>query len=182
MSLMLRLLVLLAAVVLPACAPTGSAGGARTLREAISYEPRSLDPLLAQSISDNEILRLMYDPLIACDRAGRPVPALAAVVPTRANGGISADGLTITYHLRRGVRWHDGAPFTAEDVRFSWRAVMNPRNNVFGRQGYDEVASIDAPDRNTAIVHLKRRYPPFVSQFFTDLQEDAKALVPAHLL
>ena len=48
---------------------------------------------------------------IACDAAGRPVPALAADVPTRANGGISRDGLTVTYRLRRGVRWHDVAPF-----------------------------------------------------------------------
>jgi len=181
MSRMLRLLVLLAAVVLPACAPTGSAGGARTLREAISYEPRSLDPLLAQSISDNEILRLMYDPLIACDRAGRPVPALAAVVPTRANGGISADGLTITYHLRRGVRWHDGAPFTSADVAASFRAVMDPRSLVQTRHGYDAVARVETPDPLTARFRLKHRFAPFVGTVFAE-SDEPYYLAPAHVL
>src|ERR1700738_773384 len=107
---MRRVLAAVALLALAACAHTSAPGGARTeLRLALNAEPRSLLPLLAQSIQDNEIMRLIYDPLIACDAAGRPVPGLAAVVPTRANGGIAPDGLTVTYHLRRGVRWHDGA-------------------------------------------------------------------------
>ncbi len=56
------------------------------------------------------------------------VPDLATQVPTQANGGISADGKTITYHLRSNVVWHDGAPFTAKDVVFTWHAILNPRN------------------------------------------------------
>src|SRR4030088_1681429 len=138
-----------AAVALLALASCGRApapGGAHAeLRLAINAEPRSLVPLLAQSIQDNEILRLIYDPLIACDAAGRAGPALAAVVPTRANGGISRDGLTVTYHLRRGVRWHDGTPFTSADVVASFRAVMDPHSVVQTRHGYDVVARLDTP-------------------------------------
>ena len=181
MSRTLRFVALFAAAALAACAPSGSAGGARTLREAVTYEPRSMDPLLAQSITDNELMRLMYDPLIACDRAGHPVPALAAVVPTRANGGISADGLTVTYHLRHGVRWHDGAPFTSADVAASLRAVMDPRSLVQTRHGYDVVARVETPDPFTVRFRLKHRFAPFVGTVFAE-SDEPYYLAPAHLL
>jgi peptide/nickel transport system substrate-binding protein len=170
------------ALALAACARSSAPGGAgAVLRLAISAEPRSLLSLLMQSIPDNEILRLIYDPLIACDAAGRPVPALAAVVPTRANGGISRDGLTVTYHLRRGVRWHDGAPFTSADVAASFRAVMDPRSIVSTRHGYDVVARVDTPDPLTVRFRLKRPFAPFVGTIFAE--SDAPYYVaPAHLL
>ncbi|HEV3089036.1 MAG TPA: peptide ABC transporter substrate-binding protein [Candidatus Elarobacter sp.] len=151
------------------------------LRLALVYEPRSMDPLLAQSIQDNELLRLIYDPLIACDRTGKPVPALAAVVPTRANGGISSDGLTVTYRLRRGVRWHDGTPFTSADVAASFHAVMDPRSVVASRHGYDAVARVETPDPLTVRFRLKHRFAPFVGTIFAE--SDAPYYVaPAHLL
>jgi peptide/nickel transport system substrate-binding protein len=80
------------------------------------------------------------------------------------------------------VRWHDGAPLTSADVKFSWQAVVNPNNNTLHREGYTEIASIATPDKYTVIVHLKRRYPPFVSKFFTPLQEGGKPILPAHIL
>lgn len=58
------------------------------------------------------------------------MPDLAVDVPTLQNGGISLDGLTITYKLRSGVTWHDGSPFSAEDVKFTWQTIMNPKVNV----------------------------------------------------
>jgi peptide/nickel transport system substrate-binding protein len=151
------------------------------LRLAISTEPHSLDPLLAESIQDNEIDRLIFDPLIACDARGTPVPALAVAVPTRANGGISADGLRITYRLRRGVRWQNGAPFTSADVLASFRAVMDPRNPVATRHGYDEVAQIVTPDRYTVVFRLKRRFAPFVGTVFAE-SDQPYYLAPAALL
>lgn len=51
-------------------------------------------------------------------------------VPTIENGGISADGKTIVYHVHPGVLWHDGKPFTADDVVFTWRAILNKKNNI----------------------------------------------------
>jgi peptide/nickel transport system substrate-binding protein len=178
-----RALAVLALAALAACARAFTPGGGANaeLRLAINAEPRSLLPLLAQSIQDNEILRLIYDPLIACDAAGRPVPALAAAVPTRANGGISRDGLTVTYHLRHGVRWHDGTPFTSADVAASFRAVMDPRSIVQTRHGYDVVARVDTPDPHTIRFHLKRPFAPFVGTVFAE--SDAPYYVaPAHLL
>jgi peptide/nickel transport system substrate-binding protein len=169
-------------IALAACARTSAPRSASAeLRLAINAEPRSLLPLLAQSIQDNEILRLIYDPLVACDGAGRAVPALAAVVPTRANGGIARDGLTVTYHLRHGVRWHDGTAFTSADVAASFRAVMDPRSIVTTRHGYDVVARVDTPDAYTVRFRLKRPFAPFVGTIFAE--SDAPFyLAPAHLL
>ncbi|HEX3465964.1 MAG TPA: peptide ABC transporter substrate-binding protein [Candidatus Elarobacter sp.] len=181
MSRTLRLLVLVAAATLAACAPAGAPSGPRTLRLAVAEEPHSLLPLLGQSITENEILRLIYDPLIACDAAGRPVPALAAAVPTRANGGISPDGLSVTYRLRRGVRWHDGTPFTSADVAASFRAVMDPRSVVQSRHGYDTVARVETPDAYTVRFRLKRRFAPFVGTVFAE-SDAPYYLAPAHLL
>ncbi len=179
---MRRVLAAVALLALAACARSSAPQSPRTeLRLAINAEPRSLLPLLAQSIQDNEIMRLIYDPLIACDAAGRPVPALAAVVPTRANGGIAPDGLTVTYHLRRGVRWHDGAPFTSADVAASFRAVMDPRSIVQTRHGYDVVARADTPDPYTIRFRLKRPFAPFVSTVFAE-SDEPYYVAPAHLL
>lgn len=176
-----RALAAVVLIALAACAHPSGPPAPRALRLAIVTEPHSLLPLLAQSIQDNEILRLVYDPLIACDRTGNPVPSLAAVVPTRANGGIAPDGLTVTYHLRRGVRWHDGTPFTSADVAASFRAVMDPRSVVQSRHGYDVVARVDTPDAYTVRFRLKRPFAPFVGTVFAE--SDAPYYVaPAHLL
>jgi peptide/nickel transport system substrate-binding protein len=155
---------------------------AGVLRLGDVAEPDSLNPLLSTMDLSYDLSSLMFSYLVTANAHGSLIPDLATAVPALANGGISADGRTIVYHLRRGVRWHDGVPFDARDVAFSWRAVMNPRNNVLHREGYQEVVAIDTPDRFTLVVHLRRRYPPFVTQFFTTLQEGAKPVVPAHLL
>ncbi|HTW85757.1 MAG TPA: ABC transporter substrate-binding protein [Candidatus Sulfotelmatobacter sp.] len=151
------------------------------LRLAISTEPHSLDPILAESIQDNEIDRLVFDPLIACDAQGRPVPALAVAVPTRQNGGISADGTRITYRLRHGVRWSDGRPFTAADVLASFRAVMDPRNPVQTRHGYDQVVRVETPDPYTVVFRLRRPFAPFVGTVFAE-SDAPYYLAPAALL
>ncbi|HEY4441683.1 MAG TPA: ABC transporter substrate-binding protein, partial [Candidatus Elarobacter sp.] len=120
-------------------------------------------------------------PLIACDPQGRPVPALAVTVPTRDNGGISPDGLRITYTLRRGVTWHDGHPFTSADVAASFRAVMDPRNPVQTRHGYDVVARIETPDAYRIRFVLKRPFAPFVGTVFAE-NDEPYYLAPAHLV
>lgn len=152
------------------------------LRMADVADPDSMNPLLSTMDLSYDLSSLLFSYLIIADDRGRLIGDLATEVPTLANGGIAPDGRTYTYHLRRGVVWHDGTPLTARDVAFSWRAVMNPRNNVLHREGYQEVAAVATPDDATLVVRLRRRYPPFVTQFFTALQEGAKPVVPAHLL
>ncbi|MEA2689792.1 MAG: peptide/nickel transport system substrate-binding protein [Candidatus Eremiobacteraeota bacterium] len=67
--------------------------------------------------------------LLKWDARNQPYPELATAVPTKANGGISKDGLTITYRLRKGVKWSDGAPFDADDVVFSTAVVNDPASD-----------------------------------------------------
>ncbi|MBV8601269.1 MAG: peptide ABC transporter substrate-binding protein [Candidatus Eremiobacteraeota bacterium] len=126
--------------------------------------------------------RLVYDPLITVDATGKKeIPVLAAEVPTLENGGISKDGLTVTYKLRHEVKWHDGEPFTSKDVKFTWQAIMNPANNVSTRSGYNLVRSIDTPDDHTAVFHLKQRFSPAVNTFFAE-SDTPMFIIPEHLL
>jgi peptide/nickel transport system substrate-binding protein len=152
------------------------------LRAVELTEPDRLNPYLSQMDISYDLTSLLYSYLVVADDRGRLTGDLAAAVPSLANGGISNDGKTYTYHLRRGVRWQDGARFTSADVVASWKAVVDPHNLTIYRQGYDRVASIDTPDPYTAIVHLRERYPPFVTQFFAPLQEGGKPILPAHIL
>ena len=152
-----------------------------TLRIATSLSPNTFNPILSTQQVEALALSFVLDPLIATDPDGQDVPILAAVVPTLENGGISRDGLTITYHLRHGVRWHDGAPFTSRDVAFTYRAIMNPKTNVATRHGYDQIVRVDTPDPYTAVFRLKRPFAPAVRTFFAD--SDAPYMIlPAHLL
>jgi len=182
--------VALAALVLAGCTRVAApeAGGRHpwtqphVLRLADVADPDSLNPFLSTMDLSYDLSSLMFSYLIIANRAGLMTGDLATEVPSLANGGISNAGRTYTYHLRRGVVWHDGVPLTARDVVFSWRAIMSPHNSVLHREGYEEVTSIDARGDDTVVVHLRRRYPPFLSQFFTTLQEGAKPIVPEHLL
>ncbi len=167
----------------------GSAPGARhpwtrphVLRLADVADPDSLNPLLSTMDLSYDLSSLIFSYLVVANREGALQGDLAVMVPSLSNGGISRDGRTYTYRLRRNVFWQDGVPLTSRDVSFSWRAVMSAHNNVLHREGYDEVSAIATPDDRTVVVRLRRRFPPFVTQFFTTLQEGAKPIVPEHLL
>jgi peptide/nickel transport system substrate-binding protein len=151
------------------------------LRIEADSSPDSLNPLLGQISIDTDLSMFWAGHFFNWSDDGKQVPDLATEVPTQQNGGISKDGRTITYHLRRGVRWQDGATFGADDVIFTWHAIMNPRNDVPVREGYDLITSIAAPDSQTVVVHLKRPYAPFITTFFA-MSSTAYAVLPKHLL
>lgn len=160
---------------------TGSGPNGSNLRIAIPIDPTNLNPILTQNQVESSIDGLIFDELVTLDDRGNEVPDLAAVVPTLNNGGISKNGLTITYHLRHNVRWHDGAPFTSADVKFTWHAIMSDANNVVSRRGYDEIASIDTPDRYTVVMHMKKVFPPAIDTIFGE-SDSPYRILPAHLL
>ncbi len=99
----------------------------------------------------------------------------------RPNGGVSKDGLTITWHLRHGVKWSDGAPFDADDVVFSTNAVNNPANNEVGRDGWDLITKIDEPDKYTVVYHLKKPYSGYLPSFFGSAGANP-CILPKHIL
>ncbi|HEY1653949.1 MAG TPA: ABC transporter substrate-binding protein [Candidatus Tumulicola sp.] len=170
-------------------AETAAAGNGRhvwtlphVLRIADISDPDRLNPYLSEMDVSYDLASLIYSYLVIADDRGRLVGDLAAEVPTPANGGISRDGRTYVYRLRHGVVWQDGVPFTARDVVASWRAVMNPHNDTFEREGYDRATSVTADGPYAVVVRLRERYPPFVSRFFAPLQEGGKPILPAHVL
>ena len=152
-----------------------------TLRIAIQTEPKNLNPLLTSNTIDVFVDRFLFEPLISPNDKGVQVPMLALQVPATDNGGISKDGLAITYHLRHDVKWTDGVPVSSADVKWSWQAIVNKDNNIVSRHAYDDVAAIDTPDRYTVVVHLKSRFSPFVNSFFTD-SDQPYPVAPAHVL
>ncbi|MDQ6929496.1 MAG: peptide ABC transporter substrate-binding protein [Candidatus Eremiobacteraeota bacterium] len=126
----------------------------------------SLNPHLFQEVPLGNIAELTMAWLLRFDHNNRAVPELATAVPTQKNGGISADGKTITYHIRKGVKWSDGAPFNADDVVFSTNAVNNPANNEVGRDGWELIKKIDEPDKYTVVYHLLKPYAAYQATFF----------------
>ncbi|GAC1587403.1 MAG: hypothetical protein NVS3B28_11860 [Candidatus Velthaea sp.] len=118
--------------------------------------------------------------LFLVDERGALVADRALAVPTRANGGISADGKTIVYHLRTG-RWSDGAVFDAHDVAFTIDALRNPKTAVPDTSAVAPIASYAVPRPDTLIVHLKFPSAPFVASFLTEGANDPFSILPRHI-
>ena len=150
-----------------------------TAAVSIEEDPSSLDTVLNTPFGW-QLAPLTQGYLLLVDARGDLVPDRALAVPTRANGGISADGLRITYRVRTG-RWSDGAPFDANDVAFTVAALRNPATDVPDRSTIDRIASVDVPRPDTLVVHLRAPYAPFVSSFLTLGAEDPYAIVPRHI-
>jgi peptide/nickel transport system substrate-binding protein len=150
------------------------------LRLASTEEPDSLNKLFANSDASDQVANLISAPIFRYDDKGDYVPEMALTVPTLQNGGISRDGKTIVLHLRRGMQWADGAALDARDLRFTWQAVMNPRNNTRLRAGWDDIVSMSLPNNDTAVVHLREPYAAILGIFA--LGGAGYPPLPAHLL
>jgi len=138
------------------------------------YEPDTLNPLMSDLVAVSEVSSLIFSGLLKTNNKGEWISDLAAEIPSRQNGGISANGLTLTYRLRSNVTWHDGASLTSDDVRFTWRMIMDPKANIKNREGYDRILSIDTPDKYTVVIHFREYYPRMLSLF--------PAILPQHIL
>ncbi len=173
------------AVALAACSRTAEQTAGRTgapadtLVVAQQREPASLNPALENGVSSTEWGELLFQYLVKYDDRGRLVGDAATDVPSVANRGVSRDGLTITYHLRRGLRFADGQPLTARDAVYSIDAINDPANNPQSRFGYDVVRKAEAPNDTTLVLHLKR---PFAPLLVLVLAPQGFPILPAHLL
>lgn len=139
----------------------------------------TLNPHLGHFAAVANLSEMTMAWLVKWDEHNQPYPELATAVPTKTNGGVSADGRTITYHLRQDARWSDGVAFDADDVVFSVAVVNNPKNNEAGR--FDQIAIVEAPDKYTVVFHLKKPYSPAMVSFFSSCCANP-SLLPKHLL
>ena len=127
-------------------------------------EPKSLDPSVDTAVNDFRILMNMYDGLVRYkDGTLQPEPALAK------SWEISKDGLTYTFHLRSGVKFHDGTPFNAEAVKFTFDRMLD-KNNPYHDTGpfplaffFSSIDTVTAVDDMTVVFKLKEPYAPFLS-------------------
>jgi len=176
------------ALVLAACTKTTTSqpGGHNSwtipgeVRVGNSDEPDSLNPMFGHTDASNQVDGLILASLLKYDDNGNLIPDLATEVPSYANGGLSKDGKTITIHMRKGLRWSDGAPLTSKDWMFTYSAVRNPRNNVKALFGWDNIASANAPDAATIVIHLKQPNSTILGLFAND--GAAYPPLPAHIL
>jgi peptide/nickel transport system substrate-binding protein len=146
---------------------------------ADNVDPTSLNPLLAHDQDTIGYDLLVTQTLVGLSADNRLVPVLVTRVPSRVNGDVSPDGRTIVYHLRRGIRFADGAELTSADVGFTYRAIVDPRNPVESVDAYRRIAALQTSDRYTVVVRLHRPWNAAVAELFAQA-DFAFGILPAH--
>ena len=134
-----------------------------TLTLGIIEEPETLNPYITQLVTSYTVLSGIMESLLDYDTAQKQQPRLAE------SYSISDDGLIYTFKLRRGVKWHDGQPFTAADVVATWKIIMNKDFAAFQQLGWEKIDSIDTPDEFTVVMKIKEKSAPFLNYIGTTL-------------
>ena len=149
----------------------GKKGGQVTV--AIWQEPDTLNLALSSLTVTGEVVATVVEGLADVDVNGNYYAKLATQVPDQSNGGVSADGKTVTWKLRDGVKWSDGTALTCEDVKYTWQAFMTPNVGVINTVGFRDIDSVDCPDPLTAMVKYKTVYAAYRGNFTTLLPKSA---------
>lgn len=136
-----------------------------TLRMFFWQAPSMLNPHLTSASKDLEVGRLTYEPLASFDKQGNLVPFLAAEIPSRENGGVAADGKSVTWKLKQRVKWCDGEDFTADDVLFTYEFIMNPQVQSLWKSTYENIARIDVLDDYTVRLVFQNPTPAWHTPF-----------------
>ncbi len=166
------------AAALAGCSSIRGGRAPNTLVVGLPYDVDTLNVYSTGFLGD--VQAAVVEGLLVPDEHARYAPVLALEVPTLANGGIRLNEagypMSITYRLRPGVLWHDGAPFTSADVAFTWRAVSNPAFLAESKQGASEITAVETPDPLTVICRYGKVAPDFASTLFTF------GILPRHVL
>ena len=160
-----------------ASAEGGQRGGSGLLRLIYWQAPTILNPHLANGTKDLHAARVCLEPLVDFDSDLNPILALATEYPSLENGSLAADGKSVTWKLRQGVKWHDGEDFTAADVKFTWEFATNPDTPATTSGTYSIIESIDIVDDYTVTLHFKAPnpfwYDPFTGSYGVILPQHA---------
>jgi peptide/nickel transport system substrate-binding protein len=135
-----------------------------------------LNPHFATGTKDQDGSRIFYEPLASWDPDGNLSPTLAAEIPTVQNGGLARDGRSVTWKLKRGVSWHDGKPFTADDCVFTWEYCSDPATASVSIGTYKDV-KVEKVDSHTIKVSFTKPTP-----FWADVFVGVRGMIlPKHL-
>jgi len=141
----------------PAAAATAAPStDGSTLTIGMLTQPATLNIYTNFLWAGSQIIYGIMNSLLRMDNKMQLQPALAE------SYAVSDDGLTYTFKLRKGVKWHDGQPFTAQDVVATWKLVMNPDYSANDLTGWDKIKSMETPDDYTVVMQLKEVFAPFI--------------------
>ena len=153
------------------------AGGGGSLKTLFWQGPTLLNPHFAVGTKDQEGSRIFYEPLAGWGPDGDLVPMLAAEIPDAENGGVAKDGMSVTWKLKKDVQWHDGKPFTADDVVFNWEYASDPATAATTIGQYKAVVKAEKLDDHTVRLHFDKP-TPFWAAAFTG---QTGMVIPKHL-
>jgi peptide/nickel transport system substrate-binding protein len=159
----------------PTYKPTKRGGGG--LLKVLWWQgPTLLNPHFAVGTKDQDGSRLFYEPLAGWDPHGNLRPILAAAIPGREDGTLAADGKSVTWKLKKGVTWHDGKPFTADDVVFNWQYSKDPATAAVTVANYKDIL-VEKVDDYTVTIKFDKP-TPFWANAFVGPQG---MIIPKHL-
>ncbi|MBM2847434.1 MAG: putative Extracellular solute-binding protein family 5 [Anaerolineales bacterium] len=146
-------------------------------------EPDNLNPLYTTMFFSGITRDFWLKALWSFDENNQPVPELAAEIPTASNGGVSADGKTLTIKLRDDVTWSDGTPLTADDFVFTYQMIMSEKNVAQTRYPYEDyVESVEAQDAHTVVVKFKEPFAAWLTNIFSGSPAAGQGVLPKHIL
>jgi peptide/nickel transport system substrate-binding protein len=140
-------------------------GGGGPLKILWWQAPTLLNPHFATGTKDQDASRIFYEPLCSYDPDGNLVPILAAAVPSVQSGTLAKDGTWVVWRLKRGVTWHDGRPFTADDVVFNWEYAKDPATAAVTSGSYTSVERAEKVDSHTVKLVFAKPQPFWFDAF-----------------
>ena len=152
-------------------------GGGGPLKLLWWQGPTLLNPHFATGTKDQDGSRLFYEPLACWDADGNMKLVLAAEIPSVQNGLLAADGTSVTWKLKPGVKWHDGKPFSADDVVFTWEYTKDPATATVTSGTYRDLKVEKIDDLTVKITFAKPT--PFWADAFVGA--GAGQILPKHL-
>jgi peptide/nickel transport system substrate-binding protein len=151
-------------------------GGGGALKTLWWQGATLLNPHFAVGTKDQDGSRIFYEPLASWDPDGNLVANLAAEIPSVQNGGVGKDGKSVTWKLKKGVQWHDGKPFTADDVVFNWEYAADPATASVTIGSYKDIKA-QKIDSHTVKVTFEKP-TPFWADAFVGVRG---MIIPKHL-
>ncbi|MBS0526595.1 MAG: peptide ABC transporter substrate-binding protein [Proteobacteria bacterium] len=159
----------------PVYKPTKRGGGG-LLKVLWWQAPTLLNPHFATGTKDQDGSRLFYEPLAGWDADGNLRPILAEAVPSLEDGTLAKDGKSVIWKLKKGVTWHDGKPFTADDCVFTWAYARDPATAALTVGSYKDV-TVEKVDDHTVKVNFAKPTPFWADTFVAA----AGCIIPKHL-
>ncbi len=137
----------------------------KTLKLLYWQAPTILNPHLSAGFKDSEASRITLEPLASFNHQLELIPFLAAEIPSLENGGVAKDGKSVTWKLKKDVKWSDGTPFTADDVIFTYEFIANPKVGTTTSGTYEIIKDIEKIDNHTIKINFKAVTPAWYSVF-----------------